>query len=109
MSIEDSLGKRAREMFAVIERYQSTELTQKSFCAAEGLALSTFQYWHSRYKAHQQQDTSARLPERFVELKPWLQTQGVGDGAIVISYPNGVTLRLGTAANLKLLKELINL
>lgn len=108
-------SKRAREMFPVIERFHRSNLTQKSFCAAEGIALSTLQYWISRYKKQQlrrvqlpQQDR-VPSPKRFVELKPQLQAPAIAGGTIVISYPNGVTLSLSTPANLKLLKELINL
>jgi hypothetical protein len=80
-------SKRAREMFPVIERFHRSNLTQKSFCAAEGIALSTLQYWISRYKAcpeqsrRKQQLRRVQLPQqdrvpspkRFVELKPQLQ------------------------------------
>jgi hypothetical protein len=125
MPNKDCQSKRAREMFPVIESFHSSHLTQKSFCEAEGLALSTLQYWISRYKAcpeqsrrkHRlrrvqlpQQDT-APSPKRFVELKPQVQaaTAERRDGTIVIGYPNGVTLSLSPPTNLELLKELINL
>lgn len=116
MPSKDSHSKRAREMFPVIERFHSSQLTQKSFCEAEGIALSTLQYWISLYKKHHhrrpakqpQQDTGSS-PKRFVKLKPQMQARTNIGSTIVISYPNGVTLSLSTPANLKLLKELINL
>ena len=117
MPNKDTQGKRAGEMFPVIERFHSSHVTQKSFCEAEGLALSTLQYWISRYKkrylqeAHRPQQDAASSPEGFVELKPQLQApiSECQSGTLVISYPNGVTLSLSTPSNLKLLKELINL
>jgi transposase-like protein len=44
-------------MFRVVERYRQSGLTQKRFCETEGFALSTLQFWVSRYKQHQRAPT----------------------------------------------------
>jgi len=106
MSTSSILSHRAREKFAVIERYQESGLTQKAFCEIEGLALSTFQYWISKYKEYQQSDSS--LAEAFVELKPQSPLSSLGN-AIILSYPNGVTLTVDKDVKPAFLKELISL
>ena len=99
--------QRIQEMFSVVERYQDSGLTQKNFCKTEGCALSTLQYWISRYKKQNQQRASG-FPEAFVELKPQSHISSFKD-TIVLSYPGGVMLTLHKDVELMLLKELITL
>ena len=99
--------QRTQEMFSVVERYQDSGLTQKTFCKEEGFALSTLQYWMSRYKKQNQQSASG-FPEAFVELKPQSPTPSFKD-TMVLSYPGGVALTLHKDVELTLLKELITL
>jgi hypothetical protein len=99
-------SQRAREMFPVVERFQNSNLTQKAFCKTEGLALSTLQYWISRYKKYHQRDSGPS--EAFVEVKPPSQIPS-SDTAIVLSYPNGVTLTLDKGVELTFLRDLITL
>jgi transposase-like protein len=87
-------------MFRVIEHYLESGMTQKRFCESEGLALSTLQFWVSRYKQHQR--------GAFVELKAQPPASSVND-TMVLTYPNGVTLSLSGAIELVSLKELITL
>jgi transposase-like protein len=92
-------------MFRVVECYRQSGLTQKRFCETEGLALSTLQFWVSRYKQHQSAPENSRP---FVELKA--QSPALAeDDTIVLRYPNGVTLSLSGAIDLVNLKELITL
>ena len=103
-------SSRTLEMFALIERYYSCNASQKSFCEIEGLKLSTFQYWITRYKKHQQKHNGTTpAPRGFVELQPEpvIPTSGIA-GAIELRYPNGVTLSLAVP-DTKLIKELIQL
>ena len=106
MSASSALSQRARKMFALIERYQESGLTQKVFCESEGLALSTFQYWICKYKKYHQRDSSPA--EAFVELKPQSPLSSFGN-AIMVSYPNGVTLTVHKDVRPAFLKELISL
>ena len=101
---------RVQEMFRVVERFRDSGLTQKSFCQTEGIALSTLQYWISRYKKQksQNQQSGSAFPELFVELKPQSEVSSFNN-TIVVSYPNGVKLRLHKDVDVTLLKELIAL
>ncbi|MFQ5650275.1 MAG: hypothetical protein ACE5IY_10075 [bacterium] len=105
------LSIRAQEMFALIEAYAASGKSQKAFCQSQGLALSTFQYWLSRYRKHHRSDE--QQPEKrhlFVELKPAVQSAAAaGDQGVVVHYPNGVVVSLGTAVDPELLKVLITL
>lgn len=105
------LSSRAQKMFAVIEAYQASGLTQKAFCQSEGLAFSTFQYWLSRYRKQHRSDHQQSSRHLFVELTPQtlLPPNHVGDPGVVVSYPNGVAVSLGATVDLALLKELIAL
>lgn len=44
------LRRSREEMYEVMARYAASGQTQAGFCAAEGLALGTFQYWWRRYR-----------------------------------------------------------
>lgn len=59
-SMSDGLG--------LIERYAASGLTQRSFAAAEGVTMSTFQYWlrKSRGEASEESETGRN---RFVEVR----------------------------------------
>lgn len=98
----------AQAMFDVIERYQKSGLTQKAFCQSEALALSTFQYWLARYRRrhHAEQQQSSR--PLLVELKAEAPIPSGNDG-VVVSYPNGVEVRLAATVELAVLKALITL
>jgi transposase-like protein len=92
-------------MFRVVERYRQSGLTQKRFCETEGFALSTLQFWVSRYKQHQRAPDNSRP---FVELKAQSPALAEND-TIVLTYPNGVTLSLTGAIDFVYLKQLITL
>ena len=104
-SQQTSLSERAREMFRVVEHYLESGMTQKRFCESEGLALSTLQFWVSRYKQHQSTPENSGA---FVELKAQPPASSVND-TMVLTYPNGVTLSLSGAIELVSLKQLITL
>lgn len=40
-----------QKMFALIEGCSASGLTQKQWCAEQGITLDKFQYWNRRYKA----------------------------------------------------------
>ena len=106
MTPNQPLTERAREMFAVIERYRESGLKQKPFCHSEGLTLATFYYWLARYK---QYHSTEKPTNSFIELKARPPAAAAGD-TIILTYPNGVTLRFPlNAIDLAGLKALITL
>ena len=103
------LTPRAQAMFEVIERYQASGLTQKAFCQSEALALSTFQYWLARYRKHHRSAQQQDSRHLFVELKAEAPHIASDNNGVVISYPNGVEVRLAATVELAVLKALIAL
>ena len=55
MKEKSTLTSRGREMYALIERYQSSGEKQRIFCEKAGVSLTTFQYWLYRYRAEKGQ------------------------------------------------------
>lgn len=103
----------AQKMFAFVEQYlASSGLTQKAFCQKNGLALSTFELWLSRYRQNKKALTkpSIRSPKKnsFVPLtvKP-PESAEVPPARYVIEYPNGVVVRLSGAVAPQMLVHLI--
>jgi hypothetical protein len=102
-----SLTRRAQEMFPVVECYLKSGLPQKVFCKSEGIALSTFQWWLSRYR---KQNVSKQVSHRsqspaFIAVKP--QAAIASSATAILTYPNGVSLRLTGIIEPALLRELI--
>ena len=105
-----SRTRKVQKMFRVVERFRDSGLTQKSFCKTEGVALSTLQYWISRYKKQKprNQPSGSGCGELFVELKPQSSMPSFSN-TIVVSYPSGVKLTLHKDVDVTFLKELIAL
>jgi hypothetical protein len=63
MSNPNRLTPRAQEMFARVEKYLASGLSQKAFCAQKAIAFNTFQNWLKKYRARQRQvETLAAAP-----------------------------------------------
>lgn len=110
MSNSKALKPRAEAMFACIEKYLAAKahdgLLQKTFCAQEGLAISTFQNWLQKYRAHQRQVETAPVPaKRFIPLHVQAPPN-TPPLSCVLEFPNGVMLRLSGAVDLERLFHL---
>lgn len=107
-----TLTLRAQEMFALIERYKISGLTQRAFCKQEGIPYSTLQHWLPHYRSHQEAgavETGASSSGGFLPLKRSPRpVQPASGSAIEIDYPNGVQLRFPAGGDISLLRELIN-
>ena len=70
MKEKRTLTSRAREMFSLIERYQKSDMTIKSFCAQESIPYSTFQWWQHQYRqsTRTQQDAD-NITQDFIPLQ----------------------------------------
>jgi len=74
------------EWQSLIIKCDSSEQSQKEFCLAEGLSLTTFYKWRKRLKNPSQ--------ERFVEVVPNERTALELPGAIELVLPHGIVLRV---------------
>ena len=112
MSSPPRLTARAREMYAIIEKYlsRSSSITQKTFCEQEGIPLTTFQWWLVRYrKQNRLSGKGAAASSGFIPLVVQEPVSGAADSAghWEIEYPNGVILRVGRWMDLDLLSSLL--
>ena len=88
----------------LIERFEGSGQTRSNFCAANGLALSTFDLWRRKVQATSEVVAEERPEALFVELTHPAQTQtaatpaGTGAWEVELELGAGVVLRLRRAA-----------
>ena len=88
----------------LIERFEGSGQTRGKFCAANGLALSTFDLWRRKLHATATAVEEERPEALFVELTHSAQTQtspistGTGAWEVELELGAGVVLRLRRAA-----------
>ncbi|MGB3399188.1 MAG: hypothetical protein WBA34_03330, partial [Candidatus Deferrimicrobiaceae bacterium] len=70
----------------LVERFEAAGLSQKKFCASEGLNENTFRLWRSRVRS------ARNVSVPFVEVVP--VTAAESPWAIELELPSGVKLRL---------------
>jgi len=87
-------------MFALVDKWKSSEKTQKLFCNEHNLKIGTFAYWVAKHK----QASSGKSSGGFVEV----DVSGLAESSLVrIAYPNGVVV--SCPANPALISQLIHL
>lgn len=72
------------KMYALIEEWKSSGICQEEFCREHGIKIGTFGYWRTKYLKQQEPATPSFIPVQPSEP----------DGAVEITYPNGVKIRL---------------
>lgn len=96
MSNPNRLTPRAQEMFARVEKHLASGLSQKTFCAQEAIAFSTFENWLKKYRLRQRQlEPSGTAPNGFMPLlvrEP--PAQPSHPLQCVIEFSHGVIIRL---------------
>ena len=87
-------------MFALVDQWKSSDMTQKQFCAEYDLKIGTFAYWVAKHKKAGSENSAGGFVGVDVsgqaELSP-----------VRITYPNGVVV--SCPANLPLISLLIHL
>ncbi len=79
-------------MYAWIESWQQSGISQNRFCKEEKLSSSTFNYWLKKYKQEKDRDTQADNHPVNTFL-PVEVTEGLirsDKDFITITYPNGI-------------------
>ena len=110
MSQHKEFTPRACEMYSLIEKYFTTNLTQRTFCEQQGIAYSTFHWWLHRYKTDNAASLSSddKRSGDFIPVHIAADTAKVLSSTCHIEYPNGVIVHL-LHADVRLISELIGL
>jgi hypothetical protein len=92
MDDQSNLSPRSRQMYALIEKYQNSRLSQKAFCQQEDLPYSTFTYWLKKYRGFKQATGTAQdfIPVKINERSPEKQSN-----RCEIEFPGGIVIRIG--------------
>jgi hypothetical protein len=100
----------SKEMYPLVERWQASQKSKKSFCEEEQIKLHTFVYWLKKYNRSEKEKNTAAVSD-FVALQ--VDNRPVTDATspvfAEISYPNGVALRLHKPMSSADLRSLIQL
>ena len=91
------------KMFALIEEWQQSGLTQVIFCESKKIAPNTFTNWHKRYKGQPNAIIKAFIPVTIP------RNEQTSCGGIEIHYPNGVKIVLPKNSNLSMVRTFINM
>jgi len=108
MDHQKKLTPRAKEMYALIERYFESGLSQKLFCKQHGITYSTFHWWQYQYKKYCQNSKATQLnSEDFIPVRV---SSPIGTNSAShscqIEYPNGIIVHLRDV-NVQFISELI--
>jgi len=60
--------KTAQQMYPVIRKFMSTELSQREFCELNQLELYSFQYWLRKYRQEMKDNTGPDFSSIEIEL-----------------------------------------
>lgn len=86
--------------YNLVEKYEQSGKSKKTFCAEEGIKSVTFYYWCKKYREHQKEE---KEPQGFIALTT------KEDKNIILRYRNGVELELPVDVSMKQLSDLIQL
>ena len=97
-------------------RQQESGLTVKDFCTNEGIAQSTYYYWHKKTRNnHSKQDfiplvvrsAPSHLSANPVKGHPLVADSEMDDVLLELVYPNGTKLRIKKDLDLTQLRALV--
>lgn len=94
------------DMFPLIEQWQSSEQTQKAFCAAHDISVSVLAYWLRRYRDHHADPSNESGGFIAVRRDP-VQLSDSAPSALEVRLPSGVVLRFGQIVPVGYLKALL--
>lgn len=105
------LTPRARQMFALIEKFEHSGMTRNEFCKQESVTYSTFQWWHGQYRQSKIADETAHFDTADfipVQVAPAQRSHHQYQShRCEIEYPGGTVLRLYGDIDPQMVLELI--
>jgi len=92
-----------QKMFALVEACAASGLTQKQWCAEQGITMDKFQYWKRRCKAARHAQPAAG--PAFIPINlPSLTAQPIAE----LHYPDGRRLLIHAGIDAPFLKTLLD-
>jgi hypothetical protein len=91
------------KMFALVEQWQQSGLTQVEFCKTIDICPNTFTNWHNKYKKQPNALVKAFIPVTIA------RNEQTSCGEIEIHYPNGVRVVLPKNSDLSMVRTFINM
>lgn len=95
--------ERRLQMFAMIEQWRTSGLTQKAFCEQRSIRYYVFHYWYKRYKM-QQSDVDDNVAS-FVKLQV---AKPSSSGGVEINFPGGIRILFHEPVSSNYLKALVS-
>jgi len=93
------------EMIKVLDDFFKSGLTRLAFCEQKNLAVAKFYYWQKKLR-----DYSSDTPDGFIHLTSRRSPgANVPMAAIVLQYPNGVSLQLPAGTPITTIRTLLSL
>lgn len=93
-------------MFSLIEIWQSSGQSQKTFCQEKDLAYSKFHYWHKKYQDYRSPSTSEE-PFVAVTVKKSRALETLPAGAMELVFPDGRRLIFNQSVEAGFVKALL--
>lgn len=112
---------KASRFSELIRQQQESGLTIKDFCFNQGIALSTFHYWHKKLRRHNSEkgfiplivkSADADLHSKYRKgSRQAIASHGSGEDMTLLEliFPNGTLLRVKKDLDLEHLRALIHL
>lgn len=89
-------------MFTMLDRWQSSGVSQDLWCKNQGLSLSKFKYWHKKWKSHKSKDSSSS----FIEI-PHPVSAPIVSEKVLVRFPNGISLEFDSNVDPHVLLTLV--
>ncbi len=93
-------------MFSLIETWQASGQSQRTFCLEKDLAYSKFHYWHKKYVQYQSR-SSAEEPFVAVTVKRSRALEPLPGRAMELVFPDGRRLIFNQSVEAGFLKALL--
>jgi hypothetical protein len=93
------------EMIKVLEDFSKSGLTRLAYCEHKNIAVAKFYYWQKKLR-----NQSGDAPDGFIRLTS--RKTFVADApmaAIVLQYPNGISLQLPAGTPITMIRTLLSL
>lgn len=90
-------------MFAHIEQWKASGLTQKAYCQSNAIAYSVFHYWYKLYRSGEPASCAAKPSAGFLPLQ-----LPAAAGCVELCFANGHRLLFHQPVSAEYLRALVN-